>query len=143
MTAATLPMVSPQHRRRGHARRGLALIGAAALATTTLWAAPALAAPATTVCETAGHPATSSEIVARSKAAMATTSRDLAWMQIEFDQATTASPAAWRLREQLDRVAEEAKALDQLGYVAFVRGDATPGSPAQFRAQEEVDRLCD
>jgi hypothetical protein len=118
-------------------------MGAAALVGTALLAAPALAAPATTLCRTAGHPATAAEIMVRSEATLAKASGDISWLQVDFDQATAASPAAWRLREELDQLAEEVKVLDQLHYVAFIRGDATPGSPAQFRAQEDVDSMRD
>jgi hypothetical protein len=101
------------------------------------------AAGASTSCRTSGHSATSAEIVARSETTLAKVRGDMSWLRAQFDQATIASPAAWRLHEELDRLAEQAKVLDQLHYVAFIRSDATPGSPAQFRAQEELDSLCD
>ena len=142
MRALTPPIIGPQHRRLGTTRRCLALMGAAALAAPILFAGPAQAAPAITSCRTAGHPATSAELEAGSEATLANVSGNLAWLREQFDQTTTASPAAWRVREELDRLGEEAKVLDQLRYVAFVRGDATLGSPAQFRAQEELDSLC-
>jgi hypothetical protein len=101
------------------------------------------AAGAITSCRTSGHSATSAEIVARSEATLAKVSGDMSWLRAQADQATIASPAAWRLHEELDRLAEQAKVLDQLRHAAIIRSDATPASPAQFRAQEEVDSLCD
>lgn len=119
-----------------------ALAAPALLAGPALLAAPALAAPAATSCETAGHPATSAQIVARSQADLTGVQAELAWLQVDADGVTTTSPAAWRLREQLDRLQARASHLEALRTVAFIRGDATAGSPAQFRAQEELDSLC-
>lgn len=80
--------------------------------------------------------------MARSQAELSRVRGELSWIQVDFDHATPASPAAWRLQEELDRLRVEPHTLSDLRNTAFVRGDATPGSPAQFRAQEEVDQLC-
>jgi hypothetical protein len=75
-------------------------------------------------------------------AAAARVQVELSVLQVDYAGATTASPAAWQLREELDRLDTDADALRDLHATAFIRGDATPGSPAQFRAQDELDSLC-
>ena len=140
---ATSTTINKRHHSAGRGSRWLiGAISVTSLAATTLLATPAQATSPTSVCRAGSHPAAAKEIVARSEAALATVTGNLSWMQADFDQATTASPAAWRLREELDQLHAEASHLNQLRHAAFIRNDATPGSAAQFRAQEEVDLIC-
>jgi hypothetical protein len=118
-------------------------MASAALAAPTLTAGPAQAAPANPTCRTAGHSASAPEILASAEAHLVTVSGDLSWLRMQSDQTTTASPAAWRLHEEIDQLQQEAELFNQVRSVAFIRGNATPGSPAQFRAEEELDSLCD
>jgi hypothetical protein len=122
---------------------GVAGLAASALAASVLLIGPARAAVPGAMCRNAGHSASAAEIVYEADAASTAVDENLSWMQQEFDRATPASPAAWRLREDLDRLHGRAELLTQLRQVASVRGDATPGSLAQFRAQEKLDLACD
>ena len=115
---------------------------AAALAGATLFAGPASAGSVTNLCLTAGRPATSAEILSRSQAQLVAIQAELPWLQADFDGARTASPAGWRLADELESLEAEARDLDNLRMDAFIRSDATPGSAAQFRAQEELDMVC-
>jgi hypothetical protein len=127
-----------------HPRLWLAIVGI----TTATVVAPILPAGSATaqsepsVCVTSGHAAAATQIMTRSQTMLTGIESDIAWTQDEFDRAASASPAKWRLREELDRLKGESESLRDLAHVAFVRGDATSGSPAQFRAQEELDQLC-
>ncbi len=122
-------------------RRALAT-AAAALAAVILVPGAVSASPTTRLCSTSGHPSSSAEIMGQSEAALARVQAEHSVLQIDYHGATTASPAAWRLREELDRLDAEAHVLQDLHTTAFIRGVATAGSPAEFRAQEELDGLC-
>jgi hypothetical protein len=122
-------------------RRAVATAGAAPAAVLLLPGA-AFASPTTSLCRTAGDPASPAEIMGQTDADLAHVQTELHMLQREYDSASTASPAAWRLREELDRLDGKARALQDLHATAFIRSDATPGSAAQFRAQEELDALC-
>jgi hypothetical protein len=126
----------------GHMPRRALATTAAALAAVILAPAAVSAGPTSSLCRAAGRPSSSAEIMGRAEAALARVQMELPVLQIDYDAASTASPAAWRLREELDRLDAESRSLRDVDNTAFVRGDATPGTPAQFRAQEELDGLC-
>jgi hypothetical protein len=75
--------------------------------------------------------------------ALATVSHQLATTEKDFDAATVASPAAWRLHEERDRLRMKYSLLSQLRDALAARDGATPRSPAQWRAQESSDALCE
>jgi hypothetical protein len=105
---------------------------------------PAQAAATSSLCEGGpGDPALSRELVVAADAALTTARRDLYWLHAGYARATTASPAALRMHEEIDQLDSETKDLDELRDVAVVQGGATPASPAQFRAQEELGSICD
>jgi hypothetical protein len=76
-------------------------------------------------------------------APLATVGDQLAITEKDFRDATMASPASWRLHEELDRLAWRHGLLRQLGDTVTTRDEATPGSPAQWRAQESSDAICE
>jgi len=53
-----------------------------------------------------------------------------------------ATPAAWRLHEEHDRLEWQSRVLRELRNALATRAAATPGWPAQWRAQESSDALC-
>jgi len=143
MAGLTNKEILMHSRKLGRTRHWALTAGAAAVAGASLFGQQASAESVTGLCHTAGHPATSAEIIGRSANRLAAAQMPLSWLQVDYDEATTASPAAWRLREEIEQLRTAARGFGDLSATAFIRGDATPGSPAQFRAQEELDALCD
>ena len=75
--------------------------------------------------------------------ALASVGRQLAITVADLSGAAVASPAAWRLHEETDRLEAEYEVLDQLHTAFAAKEGATPASPAQWRAQESTDSLCE
>ena len=75
--------------------------------------------------------------------ALASVGRQLAITVADLRGAAVASPAAWRLHEETDRLEAEYEVLDQLHTAFAAKEGATPASPAQWRAQESTDSLCE
>jgi hypothetical protein len=104
------------------------------------WAATSFPARALAKTPVAcGSQATASAVGAE----LAALGDQLAITETDFRDATIASPASWRLHEELDRLDRKYGLLRQLGNTLATRDGATPGSPAQWRAQETSDALCE
>jgi hypothetical protein len=77
------------------------------------------------------------------RAALTVVGDQVAITEKDFRDTTMASPASWRLHEDLERLERKYRLLRQLGDTVATRDGATPGSPAQWRAQESSDAVCE
>ena len=83
-----------RHSRFEHPRFGLAIAGTAvALTAAILPVGSATAQSPSTLCETAGHGATTREILSRSRTNLTRVESEIAGLQVEFHRASATSPS--------------------------------------------------
>ena len=116
--------------------------GTIAVAASALLGGYTLAGSTSKPCRSAAHPATPTEITARSARDVRALEGQLSWMGAERLAATPGSPADFRLADEAAQMQVELRQLVDLRGLAAVSSGATTGSPAQARADNELIDLC-